>query len=221
MIAKNIMEAIRDIGQKEVLSIPPLLAVETRNLQHKVKVEQEEQEVRKSSSTPPGKRVKEIATEPGKRQKTILPPVQRKITQIKDDEDIQVKKKTWKPKIEKVNEKIIHDGDFSKMNKYYDLYNYSERVNLENVIVRHMILVDNKFYTIQGKIPDDLFEKLVNKKKRATEEDNKIIENIVRKLCDVRDEDHFKEIMKELGTHMRTKKITIQIMGGNYEEINK
>lgn len=83
-----------------------------------------------------------------------------------------------------------------------------------------MILSDKKFDTIQGKIPGDLYKKLVNRKKRASEEDISIREELVRKLCVVRDEVHFNQIMKDLSTHLRTKKRTIQIMGGRYEEIN-
>lgn len=66
-----------------------------------------------------------------------------------------------------------------------------------------------------------MFEKLVNRKKRAAEEDKKIRQNYVRKLCDIKNEDHFKDILKDLNTHLRMKKRTILIMGGNYEEVNK
>lgn len=195
-IAKKTVAAIRGIEQKEILSVPPFSssAVEHEPTQLKVKVEEpeEEQETRKftrSSSSTPNKRVRESATGPGKRWKVLVPPVPRKIVVIKDD-DSTMKKKAWKPRVERVNEEIIQDGDFTKMNKYYDLYDYSERLNLENYVLKYMILANKKFDTIQGKNPDDLFKKLVNRKMRAQEEDKTIRENMVKKLCVVKDDVH-------------------------------
>lgn len=118
-----------------------------------------------------------------------------------------------------MNPLIINEGDFTKLNEYYDMYENFEKLNLENVVVRHMILADNKFHDIKGKIPNGLYEKLVNRKKRAIDEDNGIRERYVRKLCEIKDEEHFKEIMKNLSTHLRKKRRNILIMGGNYEDI--
>lgn len=120
-----------------------------------------------------------------------------------------------------MNPLIINEGDFTKLNNYYDMYDKFEKLNLENAVVRHMILVDKKFDDIKGNITDDSYEKLLNRKKRATKEDNGIRERFVRKLCEIKDEEHFKEIMKNISTHLRKKRRTILIMGGNYEEINK
>lgn len=78
--------------------------------------------------------------------------MQRKVSKVKYDEDTGGSQMKWKLKIEKVNSLIINEGDFSKMNKYYEMYNYSEKLNLENVVVRHMILADKKFDNIKGKI---------------------------------------------------------------------
>lgn len=78
-----------------------------------------------------------------------MQPVPRKIAKIKDDVTT-IKKKAWKPKVEKLNEQIIEDGDFTRMNKYYDLYDYTNKLNLENAVVKHMILANKKFDTIQG-----------------------------------------------------------------------
>lgn len=228
IVTKQTTIEIRDIGQKEVLSIPPITSVathteETQDLEEEIEVV-EVQELRKStrsSTTPPAKRVKEMASGPRKRQKTIYTPTQRKVLDVKDDEEARISRKKWKPKIEKLNALIINEGDFTEMKKNYESYNFSEKLNLENVVIRHIILADKNFDSIQGKIPNELFEKLVNRKKRAVEEDKSIRENYVRKLCEIKDEENFKEIMKNLNTHLRMKRRTILIMGGNYEEINK
>lgn len=169
LVVKHTTIALRDIGKKEVLSVPPLTSVtcqteDVQNLEKNFKVEEVQEIIKstKSSTTPPGKRVKEMASGPGKRQETIFTPAHRKISEVKDDEETGRRKKKWKLKIEKVNALIINEGDFSKMNKFYELYNYSEKLNLENAVIRHLILADTNFDSIQVKIPDEFFEKLVN-----------------------------------------------------------
>ena len=44
---------------------------------------------------------------------------------------------------------------------------------------------------------------------------------MVRKLCYVNDEDDVNEILKGIAPLLRHKKISILLMGGNYEEVNK
>ena len=45
---------------------------------------------------------------------------------------------------------IINDNNFVQLNKYYDLYNNMDRRQLENVVVRNMILKDKRFDNIRG-----------------------------------------------------------------------
>ena len=51
-------------------------------------------------------------------------------------------RKAWKPKVENLKMQIINDKNFVQLNKYYDLYNNMDRRQLENVVVRNMILKD-------------------------------------------------------------------------------
>ena len=84
---------------------------------------------------------------------------------------------------------IINDNNFVQLNKYYDLYNNMDRRQLENVVVRNMILKDKRFDSISGQIPKDLYNILLNRKSRVVEEDKKIRLNMVRKLCSLNNEE--------------------------------
>ena len=46
-----------------------------------------------------------------------------------------------------------------------------DRRQLENVVVRNMILKDKRFDTIKGQIPEDLYNRLMNRKSRVVEEE--------------------------------------------------
>ena len=76
---------------------------------------------------------------------------------------------------------IINDKKNLQLNKYYDLYNNMDRRQLENVVVRNMILKDKRFDSIRGHIPKDLYHRLRNRKSRVIEEDKKIRININEK----------------------------------------
>ena len=67
--------------------------------------------------------------------------------------------------------KIINDNNFVQSNKQYDLYNNMDRRQLENIVVRNMILKDKRFDSIKGKILEDLYNRLLNRKRRVIEED--------------------------------------------------
>ena len=46
-----------------------------------------------------------------------------------------------------------------------------DRRQLENTVVRNMILKDKRFDNIKGKIPEDLYNRLLNRKRKVIEED--------------------------------------------------
>ena len=60
-----------------------------------------------------------------------------------------------------------------------------DRRQLENSIVRNMILRNKRFDNIQNKILKDLYDRLINRKRRVIEEDTRLIENMIQKLCKV------------------------------------
>ena len=82
-----------------------------------------------------------------------------------------VGRKAWKPKVENLNVQIINDNNFFQLNKYYIMYNNIDRRHLENAIFRNMILKDKHFDTIKGQIPEDLYNRLMNRKSRVVEEE--------------------------------------------------
>ena len=95
----------------------------------------------------------------------------------------------WKPKVENLNVQIINHNNFVQLNKYYSMYNNMDRRQLENVVVRNMILKDKWCDTIKGQIPKDLYNRLMNRKSRVVEEENQMRINIVKTLCIINNDD--------------------------------
>ena len=84
---------------------------------------------------------------------------------------IAVGRKALKPKVENLNVQIINDNNFVQLNKYYSMYNNMDRRQLENDVVRNMILKDKHFDTVKGQILEDLYDRLMNRKSRIVEEE--------------------------------------------------
>ena len=82
-----------------------------------------------------------------------------------------------------------------------------------------MILNKQKFEDIKEQIPKDLYEILVNKKKRVQEEEKGVRENMTKKLQVVESEEYLKCLLQSLEPYPRNKTMEILIMGGEYEEI--
>ena len=81
-----------------------------------------------------------------------------------------------------------------------------------------MILSNKIFSDIQGHIPKDLHERLVNRRNTVVGEDKAIRERVIRNLCEIVIEEHFEKIMRNIEPLPRNKTREILIMGGNYEE---
>ena len=76
------------------------------------------------------------------------------------------------------------------------MYNNMDRRQLENTIVRNMILKDKCFDNIKGQIPEDLYNRLINRKSRMVEEEKKIRIDMVKKLCIINNDDDLDTILK-------------------------
>lgn len=81
-------------------------------------------------------------------------------------------------------------------------------------MIRHMIYFKNLFVYIYGHIIEDLYNRLIKKTPRVKEEDTKIREHEVRKLCDIKSEEETKSILRKIKPLIIKKKIIILIMGG-------
>lgn len=114
-----------------------------------------------------------------------------------------------------------NEHNFVQLNKYYSLYNNMVGRQLENSIVRNMIFWKKKFDNIQNKILEDLFNRLLNRKKRVTEEDTKLREKMIYKLCEVNSKEDLDRILKGIEPLLRNKRRTILLMGGSYEDLRK
>ena len=84
-----------------------------------------------------------------------------------------------------------------------------------------MILRNKRFDSIQNKILVDLYNRLLNRKKRVVFEETKLRESMVRLLCEVNFEDDLDRILKGIEPLLRKKRRASLLMGGNYEEGNK
>ena len=113
---------------------------------------------------------------------------------------------------------IINDNNFVQLNKYYDLYSNMDRRQLENVVIRNMIIKDRRFDSVRGQITKDLYNRLRNKKSRVMEEGKKIRFNMVKKLCIVNNEEEITKILKVIAPLLRNKKRNILLMGGTMKK---
>ena len=82
-----------------------------------------------------------------------------------------------------------------------------------------MILKDKQFDTIKGQVPEDLYNRLMNRKRRIIEEEKQMRINMVKKLCIINNDEELKEVLKGIEPLLRNKKRSILLMGGNYEEV--
>ena len=73
-------------------------------------------------------------------------------------------------------------------------------------MVRNMILKDKIFYSIKGKILEDLYNRLMNRKSRVIKEENKIRVNIVKKICIVNNDEELEEILKGIVSLLRIRR---------------
>ena len=91
---------------------------------------------------------------------------------------------------------IIKNDNFVQLNKYYSLYSNMDRRQLENAIIRNMILRNKSFDSIHNKILEDLYNRLMKMKKMIVEEDVKLRENMINKLCEVNIDNDIENILK-------------------------
>lgn len=120
--------------------------------------------------------MKTMETRPGKRLKKIMRSILMKKmrgqielekTTEKQLEVVSSRRKEWKPKIEKLNNIIINEGNIFELNKYYHLYIGIDRLELENAIIRYMILSSKNFEDVKDEIPKDPYERLLNRRKKS------------------------------------------------------
>ena len=76
-----------------------------------------------------------------------------------------------------MNYATIDGNNFVQLNMFYHLYIGIDRLELENAIIRHMILSNKIFKDVNYEIHKDLYEKLIKKRKRVADEDKGIREN--------------------------------------------
>ena len=74
---------------------------------------------------------------------------------------------------------------------------------------------NKRFYSIQNKILEDLYNRLVNRKKRVLEEDLNMRITSINKLCDVGSKEELDRFLKGIEPLLRRKRRAILLMGGN------
>ena len=86
------------------------------------------------------------------------------------------------------------------------MYNNMDRRQLENVVVRNMILKDKRFDTIKGQIPKDIYNRLMNRKSRIVEEEKYMRINMVKKIFIGNNDEEIEEILKGIEPLLRKKR---------------
>ena len=79
----------------------------------------------------------------------------------------------------------------------------------------HIILSNKKFEDVKDDIPKDLYERLINRRKRVSKKEINIKHNLLRKLCQIDNDAHMESLLKGLEPYLRNKKRSILIIGGN------
>ena len=96
-----------------------------------------------------------------------------------------------------------------------------DRRKIENALIRNAILRDKRFDRIHNKIPKDLYNRLINRKRRVVEEDLNMRISSINKLCDVGSKEEPKTILKGIEPLLRNKRRAILLMESNYEEVRQ
>ena len=78
------------------------------------------------------------------------------------------------------------------------MYSNMDRIQLQNAIVRNMILKNKRFEDVQRHILEDFYNRLINGKRRVIGEDKKIRENMVKKLCEVNNDEELQDILNKI-----------------------
>ena len=86
------------------------------------------------------------------------------------------------------------------------MYNNMDRRQLENVVVRNMILKDKRFDIIKGQILEDLYNRLMNRKSRVVEEEKQMRINMIKKLCIINNAEDLETILKGIEPMLKNKK---------------
>ena len=92
------------------------------------------------------------------------------------------------------------------------MYSNNDRRQLENVVVRNMILKDKRFDRIKDKIHIDLYNRLINRKKRVIEEDHKIRINLIKNFYIINNDEDVQVILKGIAPLIINKKRSILVM---------
>lgn len=111
-------------------------------------------------------------------------------------------RKPWKPKIEKINTAIANDGNFIQMNKFYDLYNDFEKLQIDISTIRYMIRNNVKFDEIKGLVNRKVYDRLTTKKATTKEEDLELQKSMIKISCNTEDEEELKKLLSNLAPYL-------------------
>lgn len=105
------------------------------------------------------------------------------------------------------------------MNKFYYLYNNSEKDQIDISIRRYIIANNLKLKDIEGTVNHKVYEKLIKKKDLAREEDLELQKSMIRKICKTDDEEEFKRLLNNLALYLRNKVRPFLFMVGEKDKL--
>ena len=91
------------------------------------------------------------------------------------------------------------------MNKFYDLYNNFEKDQIYISTIRNIIANDLSMKDVKGVVNQKAYERLIEKKTLAREDDLKLWKSMLRTIYKIDDEDKIKRLLNNLAPYFRNK----------------
>jgi hypothetical protein len=98
------------------------------------------------------------------------------------------------------------------MNKFYDLYNDFEKLQIDISIVRYMIKNNVRFDDIKGIVNKKVYDRLIAKKATTQKEDIELWKSMLKTSCNIEDVEEIEKLMKSLAPYLQNKMRPIMLM---------
>jgi hypothetical protein len=117
--------------------------------------------------------------------------------------------------------RIIEQGKINQLHKYFDKYEYDDKILIEDMVIDHMLLYKNNLIKLEGSIPQDLYNRLEIIKQRAIEEDEKIRIRTIESMKTMVSNVEYTRILNAIKPLLRSKTRLMKIMDKNYDKISE
>ena len=105
------------------------------------------------------------------------------------------------------------------MNKFCDLYDNFEKLKIDISTVRYIISTKLKLKNIEGVVSQKVYDRLIEKKALAREEDLELQKSMIRTICKIDNEEEIEKLMNNLAPYLRNKVRPFLFMMGEKENL--